>query len=157
MKIVSITTLLASAMSTSAALSGIANRPFSFAAHKEDPVAPGICETETTAVIECIENDTVDSDPVSCMNGCFDELDAPESCEEDCNQLDACYTNCFTGGTCKTEIYTMINCDLDSDLGPGVCNCAAAYEADAPAIESFGLNLAHALKKNLRASRAGEY
>ena len=115
------------------------------------------------AVVDCVKKDTVDSDPGSCMNVCFKEADVDEEadestpCQRGCLLLDACYTNCFTGDTCKAEIYAMTNCHIDSELGPGVCSCGAASEADAPAIKSFALNLAHALKKNLRNSRAEDY
>ena len=79
---------------------------------------------------------------LSCSDECEHEDGVPAHCDDGCATIEKCRTRCFPGDICKIEIDTVLSC--------GECNCAASFEADAPVIESFASNLAHALEKNLR-------
>mmetsp|Transcript_697 Transcript_697/g.1179 ORF Transcript_697/g.1179 Transcript_697/m.1179 type:complete len:149 (+) Transcript_697:163-609(+) len=146
MKIVFLTSILASATSASAI-------PFPFAGLMDGPgtpttlPAPDCGGTEKT-LMNCLG----DAEPGAfeqCFNTCLGPGpstagSAKETCTSGCAMLDKCADECGSG--CKSELVRMVNCHLN-----GLCTCASAAAIDVSSIESFALNLAATLKtkKNL--------
>mmetsp|Transcript_26766 Transcript_26766/g.48546 ORF Transcript_26766/g.48546 Transcript_26766/m.48546 type:complete len:157 (-) Transcript_26766:183-653(-) len=156
MKIVFLTSILASAMSASAA-------PFSFAGLKDEPGTPTTlsypdCGDSEKKAFTCFisEIDMATGAAFdSCLDTCLtptDSEDEDPTCEDGCALFSDCVDQCG-GSECKSEVIDVVNCHLAGSNTDCTCDPVAF---DVSSIQSFALNLAATLtlketKNNLRA------